>query len=116
MLKDDDLTNTAAGVNMIPEFKAHYPESLRTIYISRVETCDVNWFINQYVDSRFLHANFHAKNEVVMLLRSYPGASPVRIYELNAWLDHNLVSRVLCHPGVRALKLVVNNDWSSRVL
>ena len=32
---------------MIPEFKAHYPESLRTIYISRVETCDVNWFINQ---------------------------------------------------------------------
>ena len=79
---------------MAPEFKAQFPVSLRTIYISSMETCDVNWFINQYVGSRFLQANFQAKNEIVLLLKDYPGHVPVRLYELNAWLDHNMMSTV----------------------
>jgi hypothetical protein len=95
---------------MTPEFKAQFPDSLRTIYISSVETCDVNWFVNQYLVSRLLHANFHARNEVVLLLKDYPGQSPVRLYELNAWLDHNMISMVLRSPGIRSLRLVVDNE------
>jgi hypothetical protein len=95
---------------MAPELNNQYPDSLNTIFISQYETCDINWFIRQYVESRNLSARAQAEYEVVSALREYPGMAPVRLYELNAWLDNNFRPKIFCRPAARLLKLIVSND------
>ncbi|EJM27509.1 hypothetical protein [Pseudomonas sp. GM25] len=95
---------------MAPEIMSQYPDSLSTIYISRKETCDIHWFVNQYIESRDLRARPHARDEVFDALRDYPGMAPVRLYELNAWLDRNFRPKVFSRPAARLLKLIISND------
>lgn len=95
---------------MAPELNNQYPDSLNTIFISQYETCDINWFINQYVNSRSLRSHAQAEYEIVEALREYPGLPPVRLYELNAWLDNNFRPKVFNRPAARLLKLIVSND------
>ncbi|NUU38423.1 hypothetical protein [Pseudomonas sp. C2B4] len=95
---------------MAPELKTQFPDSLTTIFISRYETCDIQWFIKQYIESRSLTARAQAEYEIVEALREYPGVSPVRLYELNAWLDKNFRPKIFFRPAARMLKLIVSND------
>ncbi|MGJ7515680.1 hypothetical protein ACSFE6_15305 [Pseudomonas baetica] len=95
---------------MTPELKSQYPDCLDTIFISKYETCDVNWFIKQYVESRSLTERAQAEYEVVAALKDYPGMSPVRLFELNAWLDKNFRPKIFFRPAARMLKLIVSND------
>lgn len=95
---------------MAPELKSHYPDSLNTIFISRYETCDINWFIRQYVETRDLGSGVQVVFELSATLREYPGVSPVRLFELNAWLDLNFRTKTLFRPAVRCLKLIVSNE------
>lgn len=95
---------------MAPEFMSQYPDSLSTIFISSKETCDINWFVNQYIESRNLRSRPQAEHEVFAALRDYPGIAPVRLYELNAWLDKNFRPKVFPRPAARLLKLIISND------
>ena len=95
---------------MTPELITQYPDSLRTIFISQYETCDINWFIKQYVESRNLSSRSQVEFEITSALTEYPGMSPVRLFELNAWLDHNFRSKTFVRPAAHFLKLIVSND------
>lgn len=95
---------------MAPELSTQYPPSLHTIFISQHETCDIHWFIRQYVESRNLSELTQVLFDISSTLTHYPGQSPVRLFELNAWLDHNFRSRAFFRPVSRSLKLIVNND------
>ncbi|HEF4760777.1 TPA: hypothetical protein SAN82_003223 [Pseudomonas putida] len=95
---------------MAPELKTQFPDSLSTIFISKYETCDINWFIKQYVESRELTSRAQTEYEIETALREYPGVAPVRLYELNAWLDRNFRPKLFFRPAARMLKLIVSND------
>ncbi|MGE8065267.1 hypothetical protein [Pseudomonas sp. NPDC089569] len=101
---------------MASEFKKQYPSCLNTIFISEREVCDINWFIQQYIESRRHRRSFNANDaefEIMAALRKYPGASPVRLFELNAWLDRSFRTSAISHPGTPFLKLIVCNDQIS---
>ncbi len=99
---------------MVHEFKSQFPDSLSTIFISNKETCDINRFVKQYVESRHLHFRSQAESEVFTALRAYPGMAPVRFYELNAWLDRHFRAKVFLRPAARLLKLMVNKNYMLR--
>ncbi|MCY1396421.1 hypothetical protein D3C76_1074420 [compost metagenome] len=99
---------------MLPEFTKQYPQSLNRIFISESETCDIHGFVRQYIESRNLRGNYQAQHDVVTALQDYPGLAPVRLYELNAWLDKTFRRKIFCRPAARLLKRMSNNDYIPR--
>lgn len=95
---------------MAPDLEQRCPDSVRTIFISHSETADVRQFIGQYIDSRCLRSSPAVRNMVLAVLADYPGEAPVRLYELNAWLDHTLSRRPFYRASAHLLRLVVSNQ------
>lgn len=100
---------------MLPESTQQYPQSLNRIFISRSETCDIHGFVEQYIESRNLRGNYQALQDVATALKDYPGVAPVRLYELNAWLDRTLRRKIFCRPAARLLKrMMISTDYTRR--
>ncbi|MDD1016691.1 hypothetical protein [Pseudomonas rubra] len=82
---------------MSPHPARPYTSSAGQIIISSSEHCSIGCFINQYVESRGLQSDAGFSNEVTAALRDFFCAAPVKMFELNAWLDNRLGLKAL-HP------------------
>ncbi|AXM98222.1 hypothetical protein DVB73_21760 [Pseudomonas plecoglossicida] len=81
---------------MLSESFRTYPPSLDRIFISASETSDIQGFVEQYFETRNLRDSTQIQQSVVAALRRYPGEAPVRMYELNAWLDKTFRRHFFC--------------------
>lgn len=99
---------------MLPEFTKQYPQSLNRIFISESETWDIQAFVKQYIESRNLRGNYQAQQDVITALEEYLGLAPVRLYELNAWLDKAFRRKMFRRPAARLLKPVINSVYVPR--
>lgn len=96
---------------MAPDSKKSYPKSLSSIFIAKGEWLNIEGFIGQYIESRGLNCEGNAHAKIVAALKNYPGIAPVRLFELNAWLDSNFRGDFFYCSSVTYLRLVVNNDF-----
>lgn len=71
--------------------------SLDCVHLSKTEHYQLDCFIGQYIKTRNLRSVSGIDSLLRSTLKHYPGKPPVRVNELNAWIDKTLGYRA-AHP------------------
>ena len=88
---------------MRDDFTINHVGGLTSVYLSMTEHCPLDCFIGQYIKTRNLGSIPTISNRLRSTLDSYPGTPPVRVNELNAWIDKTLGYRA-SHPDFLQLE------------
>lgn len=84
---------------MSDDFSMDQVVGLECVYRSQTEHYRLDCFIEQYINTRNLHAVADIDKTLRLTLKRYPGGHRVRVNELNAWIDRMLGYRA-AHPDV----------------
>ncbi|MHC8305594.1 hypothetical protein [Pseudomonas sp. PB3P13] len=82
---------------MRDDFSLNPVVSLSCVHLSKTEHYQLDCFIEQYIKTRNLRSVSGIESRLRLTLKHYPGKPPVRVNELNAWIDKTLGYRA-AHP------------------
>ena len=85
------------SIKVHDDFSSNPVVSLPYVHLSKTERLQLDCFIGQYIKTRNLRSVSGIESRVRLALKDYPGTPPVRVNELNAWIDKTLGFRA-AHP------------------
>jgi hypothetical protein len=85
------------SIKLSDDFSSNPVVSLPYVHLSKTELLQLDCFIGQYIKTRNLRSVSGIDSRLRLALKHYPGKPPVRVNELNAWIDKTLGFRA-AHP------------------
>jgi hypothetical protein len=70
-----------------------YRGKIDRIYVSRTETYEVDYFVDDYLRTRSYAVNDESRRAMHGWLDAYPGRAPILRTDLEKWLDANVTPK-----------------------